>query len=99
MKYAGIKNIFTIITLFLCLLGFASQTLAQDTELYENKINELLDKGVISESDAKDQIIQLRLKNQKERSVFKEQTRGVASSLKNKKVYQINNEPIEIPSN
>ncbi len=101
MKYAGIKNKFSIIAFLITLMATVSFAYAQDADTvqYEERINELFNKGVISRSDARAQIINIRLKNTKDRKVFKGQVRGVASSLKDKKVFQFNNEPIEIPSN
>lgn len=70
--------------------------MAQEGGVYEQRLNSLIDKGLISEQEGKAQLAQINSRNQKN---FQRQVRGVASKMKETKVYQIINEPLEIPSN
>lgn len=86
------KNIIYILLISLITLG---QVYAEDSDLYEQRLNSLIDKGVISKSEAKTQLVQF---NSSKQETFHKQVRGVASKFQEAKVYQIINEPLEIPS-
>ena len=66
--------------------------------IHEIKINKMIELGVISPESAKKQISNLDTHKQRQADFYL-QTRGVASTIKNFKIYRIENEPIEIPSN
>jgi hypothetical protein len=68
------------------------------TSIHEIKINKMIELGVISPESAKKQISNLDIQKQRQADFYL-QTRGVASTIKNFKIYLIENEPIEIPSN
>lgn len=84
-----------LLILSLTLLTLAQQVAAQEGDIYEQRLNSLIEKGVISEKEAQSQLAQINSQNQK---TFHRQVRGVASKIKEAKVYQIVNEPLEIPS-
>jgi hypothetical protein len=66
--------------------------------IHESKINKMIELGVISPESAKVQLSNLDVDQQRQDNFYL-QTRGVASTIKNFKIYKIENEPIEIPSN
>lgn len=72
-----------------------SSVMAQDNNLYEERLHSLIDKGVITAEEGNIQLAQINSKKQKN---FQRQVRGVASKIKKVKVYEIINEPLEIPS-
>lgn len=83
--------------LFILSLSFLtfSQLIAQEGDIYEQRLNSLIEKGVISKTEARSQLAQINSQNQK---TFHRQVRGVASKIKEAKVYEIVNDPLEIPS-
>ncbi len=86
------KAIFYIFTLSTLLIGHCG---AQESDIYEQRLNSLIERGVITAREAKAQLVQINSKKQKN---FHHQVRGVASKIKETKVYEIANEPLEIPS-
>lgn len=65
---------------------------------YEQKLNKLIELGMLNPSTAKKQLAVISNHEQTQKR-FQLQTRGVASKIKKTKVYRIKNDPIEIPSN
>ena len=80
------------------LLLTSSLSYCDELSLHEDKINKMIELGVISPESAKVQLNNLGTDQQRQDN-FYTQTRGVASTIKNFKIYKIENEPIEIPSN
>lgn len=89
------KLLKTCISIFLISLVFALPVLAEETSGYEARLNALIENGVISQSEGNKQMAQLRSRGQHK---FHNQVRGVASKIKDVKIYQIVNEPLEISS-
>ena len=81
-----------------CLLLISTVGYCEATSIVETKINKMIELGVISPESASKQLNNLEIHQQRQNE-FSIQTRGVASTIKNFKIYQIENEPIEIPSN
>jgi hypothetical protein len=81
-----------------CLLLISTHGYTDTISIHEVKINRMIELGVISPESAKKQLSNLET-HKKRQDEFSLQTRGVASTIKNFKIYQIENEPIEIPSN
>ncbi len=86
------KRILFILSLTLFTFGSVA---AYEGDIYEQRLNSLIEKGVISEKEAQSQLAQINSINQQS---FHRQVRGVASKIKETKVYEIVNEPLEIPS-
>lgn len=86
------KAIFYIFILSTLSIG---QVTAQEGDQYAERLNSLIERGVITAQEAKVQLVQI---NSKKQSSFHRQVRGVASKIKETKVYEITNEPLEIPS-
>ncbi len=84
--------------IFLITIAFMSTfTHAETMTLYKQKLEKLKRDGVINESEATEQLKTLSLDGEKGHNKFKNQVRGVASTIKEPKIYKIENEPIEIP--
>lgn len=92
IKYTSILLTLSLISLS----AFTSEN--EQTSIHEIKMNKMIELGLISEKSAKKQLSQIHA-HKKRQEEFKLQTRGVASTIKNFKIYEIKNEPIEIPSN
>jgi hypothetical protein len=88
--------------LILLVITFTSLPVLAQTDdlsnLYEDKINKMIENGVISSEDGEQQLMKLKLSNKKEQQKFNNQVRGVASKIQQIKIYQFDNEPIEIQS-
>lgn len=86
----------TKIFIFIITITQLSTALANDMVAYESRLNHLIENGVIDQYEAKKQMVQIKSQGQQK---FHRQVRGIASKIKELKVYQIKNEPLEIPSN
>lgn len=64
----------------------------------KTKIDLMLASGSLSQSEAQSQLFKLQNRNTDEKNLLKKQVRGVASSIKDVKVYSFTNDPIEINS-
>jgi len=93
MKQLKISYLFLFIT-----LSFTQLVIAEDASIYARGLAKMRAIGVINTHEQKKQLVQL---NAQERSHenFQHQTRGVASKINSIKIYEIKNDPIEIPSN
>lgn len=96
-----IKTIVAKFTLFTLLSLLSFHAISEDTsvhQIHEERINRMIELGIISPESAKKQIKQIEVNKQRHKE-FTTQTRGVSSTIKNFKIYKIENEAIEIPSN
>lgn len=85
-----------ILVTFILSLGISLNSFAQELDQYEARLNSLIENGVIDKDEAQKQLVHIKSQNQKK---FHKQIRGIASKIKEVKVYDIVNEPLEIPSN
>lgn len=85
------------IIIILTLLAFSNLTFSQEADVdnLEQRLNSLIENGVIDKVEAQKQLVEVQLAGQDN---FHNQVRGVASTIKDVKIYQIVNEPLEIPS-
>ena len=77
----------------------ANLTLASDEihQKYLESIERMVVSGVLSEQEGKEQIGQLQMsEDHSEQAKINIQTRGIASTLSEKKIIEFSNEPIEI---
>ena len=85
-----------ILVTFTLILGLQASAFGQELDQYESRLNSLIENGVIDEKEAQKQLVNIKSQSQRK---FHNQVRGIASKIKEVKVYQIVNEPLEIPSN
>lgn len=72
-----------------------SNAKADEVYQFEHRLKAMIDHGVIEKDEANKQISEIKSHSQ---SQFHHQVRGVASKIKEVKVYEIINEPLEILS-
>jgi low affinity Fe/Cu permease len=87
------KLIKTCIGLLIISITFSLFAIERESYTYEARLHALIENGVISEKEAKKQMVQLGSRTQ---NTFHKQVRGVASTIKEIKTYKIVNEPLEI---
>lgn len=85
--------------LLLLIFTFSVQlSYADDAHLYVQRLAKMRSHGIINAVEQKKQLAQLKAQEDSHKK-FQSQTRGVASKLNKIKIYEIKNDPIEIPSN
>ena len=86
-----------MLILFICLYSTLANAWEGQHAKYMESIQRMVNSGVLSEQEGKEQIGQLKISEQHtEQTLMEKQSRGIASTLSEQKVIEFSNEPIEI---